>query len=59
MKLNINTTDGGGYSITLNDVNSIDEVIKYINTHAHLVGTLTNGDKTIVIATDKITTIIY
>ena len=58
MKLNINTTDGTGYSIIFNEANSIDEAIKYINTHAHLVGTLTNSNKIIAIATDKITTII-
>lgn len=58
MKLNINTTDGTGYSIVLNEVNSIDEAIKYISTHDYLIGTLTNSDKTIAITTNKITTII-
>lgn len=58
MKISINTNDGEGYSIILDELNSLSEVINYINTHDYLIGKLAMANRQIVIATDKITTII-
>lgn len=58
MKISINTNDGEGYSIILDNLNSLSEVIDYIDTHDYLFGRLAMANRQIVIATDKITTII-
>ena len=58
MKISINTNDGEGHSIILDELNSLSEVIDYIDTHDYLFGRLAMANRQIVIATDKITTII-
>lgn len=58
MKISINTNDGEGYSIILDNLNSLSEVIDYIDTHDYLIGKLAMTNKQVVIATDKIATII-
>lgn len=58
MKFGINTNDGEGYLVILNEFSTIEEVIKYANTHDYLLGQLSNSNRPIAIVTNKITTII-
>lgn len=58
MKISINTNDGKGYLVILDKLNSLSEVIDYVNTHKYLIGKLVAVNKKIVIATNKIATII-
>lgn len=58
MKLNINTIDGTGYTVIFNEFESLKEAIEYIDTHKYLVGRLSNTNKPIIIASDKIATVV-